>query len=145
MGVGLTHEPLDFLLFSDFAVAPGLRAGAHLVDDVPIFNWMSHMTGDRRSSMGWRQQRLAHHLGHHRAASKTGDRARLDLVITLPGGRLLGSEGNEQKPQRFGGDRHLDRSDGADLASAPTTTVVLLVIVSSIVAAILQIVDVRTN
>ena len=145
MALGVTKEPLEFLLFSDFAV---IIAYVHLFTlfmIVPIFNSMARI--DRsviEAAAGRRQQRLAHHLGDRRSAVEDRDRARLDLRDHAGDGRLLRGEHDERRPQRLGGPRPcMNQIAAVQYPLAAASAVILLLIIVLMVAAILRLVDVR--
>ena len=85
MGLGIIDEPLEFLLFSDFAVIVAYVHLFTLFMIVPIFNSMARIDPrDHRGGARRRRQRLAHH--DRRIViplSKTGIALGSIFVITL--------------------------------------------------------------
>ena len=118
MAAGVTNEPLEFLLFSDFAVIVAYVHLFTLFMIVPIFNSMARIDrADHRGRGGRRQQPCAHPVGHRDPAVEDRHRAGLDLRDHAGDGRLLRGQGHEREPHRVGGLRH-DESDRHGAVSA---------------------------
>ena len=107
IALGVTDQPLEFLLFSDFAV---IIAYVHLFTlfmIVPIFNSMARI--DPALIEAARRRR------RERPGGDPGDvviplsqdrhRARLDLRHRAGDGRLLRGQDHERRPERLGGAR----------------------------------------
>jgi putative spermidine/putrescine transport system permease protein len=144
MGVGLTHEPLEFLLFSDFAV---ITAYVHLFTlfmIVPIFNSMARI--DRSIvEAAWDGGSSAWRIIWDIIVplSKTGIALGSIFVITLVMGDFFVVKVMSGSHSASVAMAMSNQIAMVQYPPAAASAVVLLVIVSLMVAAILQIVDVR--
>ena len=138
-------QPLEFLLFSDFAVIVAYVHLFTLFMVVPIFNSMARIDT--------RLIEAAKDAGASRCAilreivlplSKVGYRARLDLRGHAGDGRLLRGEGDERRAERLGGVGAVrTRSRHLQYPPAAASAVLLVIVVMLMVAGILRVVDVR--
>ena len=99
IGTGVIHQPLEFLLFSDFSVVVAYVHIFTLFMIVPIFNSMSRI--DRalfeaaRDAGASRLGRRCCHVVH--AADQERHRAGLDLRRHAGDGRFLHRQGDERR------------------------------------------------
>ena len=101
--MGLIHQPLEFLLFSDFAVVLAYVHLYTLFMVVPIFNSMMRI--DRSLLEAARDAGaigLADAVQRHPAAVQARHRHRLDLRRHHRDGRLRHRAHDERRPERLG-------------------------------------------
>ena len=120
ISLGVVDEPLEFLLFSDFAVVLAFVHLYTLFMVVPIFNSMMRIdrslieAGNRR-----RGNRLAGHPQRHPAVVQTGDRHRLDLRRHPGHGRFHHGAPDERRTEFVGRRRHVQRDRPAAIPPPP--------------------------
>ena len=133
--LGIIHQPLDFLLFSDFAVIVAYVHLFTLFMVVPIFNSMARIDrGLHRGGARRRRRPLARHLGDRAAAVEDRHRARLDLRRHPGDGRLLRRQGHERRAERVGGLGAVNQISALQYPPAAASAVLLLIIVPLMVA-----------
>ena len=144
MGAGITHEPLEFLLFSDFAVIVAYVHLFTLFMIVPIFNAMARI--DRSvieaawdgGSSGWR---IVWDIIV--PLSKTGIALGSIFVITLVMGDFFVVKVMSGSHSASVAMAMSNQIAMVQYPPAAASAVVLLIIVTLMVAAILRLVDVR--
>ena len=114
MLLGITDHPLDFLLFSDFAVIVAYVHLFTLFMIVPIFNSMARIDpAIIEAARDGGASGLAHPDHDRHPALQDRHRARLDLRHHAGDGRLLRDPDHERRPERQRGVRHVERDRAA--------------------------------
>ena len=118
MGLGITDQPLEFLLFSDFAVVIAYVHLFTLFMIVPIFNSMARIDRSLIEAAvdgGAGRWRVLWEIMIPLVENR--HRARLDLRDHAGDGRFLRGQDHERRPERIGGLRAAERDRGAAVSA----------------------------
>ena len=145
MSLGLIDQPLEWLLFSDFAV---ILAFVHLYTlfmVVPIFNTMMRIDkSPDRGGARRRRLRLPDPDQRHHPADQAGHHDRHDLRRDAGDGRLHHRAVHVRQRSRANVGRLISNDIGLlQYPSAAATAVVLLATVLIMIAIMLRFVDIR--